>query len=212
MSRKGLSQEWLKGIACAAMLIDHVGAVFLPWIGLRIIGRVAFPIYCFALCEGAAHTRDPKRYGLRLAVGALLAEVPYDFLFYGGWNWAHSSVMVTLLLGLPVALGVKRGRDARWWLLTAAAAALLAEQLGADYGGIGILMMLLFALPGATPIRVLAMALICLAAGEPIQLFALLSLIPIGLYSGEKSTDSKVLQWVFYLFYPAHLLVLLILI
>lgn len=209
MRRNGLSQEWLKGIACAAMLIDHIGVVFLPWVGLRVIGRMAFPIYCFLLCEGAAHTRDPWRYGLRLAVGALLAEAPYDFLFYGDWNWAHSSVMVTLLLGLPAVLCIKRAQRGRWWLL-AAVAALLAELLGADYGGFGILMMLLFALPAATPIRVLAMVLICLAAGEPIQLFALLSLIPIGLYSGKKSTDSKVLQWAFYLFYPAHLLVLLI--
>ena len=59
--RKFLSQEWLKVIACFTMLADHIGAVFFPrlyW--LRIVGRLAFPIYCFLLAEGAAHTGNPK--------------------------------------------------------------------------------------------------------------------------------------------------------
>ena len=45
----------------------------------------------------------------------------------------------------------------------------------------------------------------------PIELFAVLALIPIFLYSGKKSTGSKAVQTVFYLFYPVHLLVLYIL-
>ena len=206
-----MSQEWLKGIACLAMLVDHVGVVLFPWVGLRIIGRLAFPIYCFLLCEGAEHTRDPGHYGLRLAIGAALAELPFDILFHGGWSWGHSNVMVTLLLGLPVAIWFKKGKDARLGLLYTVGAVLMARLLGSDYGGMGILMILLFSLPGTMPVRALSMAVLSLATGEPTQLFALLSLIPIGLYTGEKSTDSKALQWAFYLFYPGHLLALLIL-
>ena len=57
----GLSQEWLKVIACVTMLMDHIGAAFFPWaLWWRIVGRMAFPIYCFLLAEGMARTRDVK--------------------------------------------------------------------------------------------------------------------------------------------------------
>lgn len=62
--RRSLSQESLKLIACVTMLLDHIGAVFLPgyytYYALRILGRLSFPIYCFLLVEGAHHTRNPS--------------------------------------------------------------------------------------------------------------------------------------------------------
>ena len=51
--KRGLSQEGLKLIACVTMLIDHIGAAFVPVLWLRVVGRIAFPIYCFLLAEGA---------------------------------------------------------------------------------------------------------------------------------------------------------------
>ena len=45
----------------------------------------------------------------------------------------------------------------------------------------------------------------------PVQLFGLLALVPISCYSGEKYTRSRLVQWAFYLFYPVHMLVLLLL-
>ena len=52
--KTGLSQEGLKLIACVTMLIDHIGAAFVPsMLWLRVVGRIAFPIYCFLLAEGA---------------------------------------------------------------------------------------------------------------------------------------------------------------
>ena len=83
--KKCLSQEWLKIIACVIMLIDHIGAVLLPqYIWLRYIGRIAFPIYCFLLAEGVHYTKNPQKYGLRLAAGALLSEIPFDLALFGG--------------------------------------------------------------------------------------------------------------------------------
>ena len=53
----GLDGFVLKSIAMVAMLIDHMGAVLFPqYLGMRMIGRIAFPIYCFLLVEGAMHT------------------------------------------------------------------------------------------------------------------------------------------------------------
>ena len=106
-----LNQENLKLIACGTMLIDHFAAVILLsmfphtrnvvelYYILRIIGRLAFPIYCFLLVEGAHYTRNPKKYALRMAIGAVLSEIPYDLAFYGGWTLENQSVMITLLLG-----------------------------------------------------------------------------------------------------------------
>ena len=204
--KKCISQEMLKVIACLSMLIDHIGAALCPWIGFKAVGRLAFPLFCFLLCQGAEHSRNLIRYALRLALGALLAEIPYDLLFYGGIDWTHCNTMVTLLLGLPVAVAIKR--EAKKWLPLGIISVLVAELIGADYGGFGILMVMLFALPAKPEIRLLTMALLCLATGEVIQLFALLSFVPIVLYSGRKATNSTVLQWGFYLFYPAHMMIL----
>ena len=87
MKKSGLSQETLKIIACVTMLIDHVGAtvvesqffvtpfdgIYYLYFAMRIIGRVAFPIYCFLLAEGAHYTHNPRKYALRLFIGALLS-------------------------------------------------------------------------------------------------------------------------------------------
>lgn len=221
MGKKGISQEGLKIIACVTMLLDHTGATILPSMGLRIIGRLAFPIYCFLLAEGVAHTRNPKRYGLRLFIGALLAEIPFDLLFFGRLTLEHQSVMVTLLLGFLMAVWYKkRGK----MLLPFAVCFFAAELLGTDYSGFGVALIALFVLsrgkPRAFLIQLVGMALIMLLMGSyvlsfgavriPIQVFALPAMILIYFYSGEKSTGNVWIQRAFYLFYPVHLTVLLI--
>ena len=219
--KKGIPQEGLKLLACVTMLLDHIGAVFVPGYGLRIVGRLAFPIYCFLLAEGVRHTHNPARYGLRLGSGAALSELPFELLFFGCMTVEHQSVMVTLLLGFL----------ALWWagkmgnyLVPLAVCFVAAEWLGTDYGGWGVAMIVLF---GATEgrrfarlIQTLGLAVICWFIGGmtislglvrmPIEMFAVTAMIPICLYSGRKATRSRAVQWAFYLFYPMHLLVLLL--
>src|SRR5699024_500130 len=95
MKEKGLSQEGLKLLACLTMLLDHIGATLVPGWTLRIIGRLAFPIFCFLLAEGAHYTKNPAKYAFRLAIGAILSEIPFDFALFGGWTWYYQSVMLT---------------------------------------------------------------------------------------------------------------------
>ena len=101
---RGFSAATLKWIAIITMLIDHVGASLLyghaaypaGWLGgtrygwgegiwsrdfymaLRVIGRLAFPIFCFLLIEGLIHTRNRWKYFSRLALFALISEIPFD--------------------------------------------------------------------------------------------------------------------------------------
>lgn len=222
MREKMVSQEGLKIMACVTMLIDHIGAAIVPNMNLRIIGRLAFPIYCFLLVEGIRHTRDVKKYAMRLGIGVLLSEIPFDLLFFGRMTWAYQSVMITLLLGL---IAILWGEKKNYWI-SLAVCFFVAEVLNTDYGGWGVALICLFAVTEGKPhrhlVQLIGMALIfwcmdsyVLTFGTirvPIEFFALLSLIPIWLYSGKKLTCSRVAQWAFYLFYPVHMTVLLLLV
>ena len=221
MKEKLFSQEGLKLMACITMLIDHVGAVLIPNMNLRIIGRLAFPIYCFLLAEGVRRTRNEKNYAIRLLLGAVLAEIPFDLLFYGRITWAHQSVMVTLLLGL---IAVLWGRRKEQYWIPFAVCFFAAELLGTDYGGWGVAMILLFAVTLEQPRRHwlqlggLALIFWCMDSYVltvwgmriPIQFFGLPALIPIWLYSGRKLTRNPAIQRAFYLFYPVHLMLLML--
>lgn len=224
MEKRRLSQEGLKILACAAMLLDHLGASILPWIGLRIVGRLAFPIFCFLLAEGVVYTKSPLRYGMRLFVCMLLSEFPFDLFSSGRFSWAGQSTMATLFLSFLLCRCMQRTPSLLVRLLWILPFSLAAELLRTDYGGFGVMMAALFFLSRDLPMRTAlqAVGLLCLcwclggipvSLGTftiPIELFALAALLPISCYSGEKKCHSRTLQWGFYLFYPAHLAVLAI--
>lgn len=237
MQKRGLSQESLKLIACMTMLVDHLAVIIVMgslysthhgmrleiYETMRLIGRIAFPIYCFLLAEGSAHTHNPVRYGLRLAICALLSELPYDLALWGRITWQHQNVMVTLFLGFCALEVMKRCPNLPLKLLLALPFAALAEFAGGDYGAKGIMLVVLFALTRRIPHRHLAQVLGIWFIFSPnhamflnwtrrfsitTQEWAVLAILPITLYDGRKVTKSKAVQWGFYLFYPAHLLLL----
>ena len=240
MLKRNLSQEGLKAIACVTMLLDHIGAVIVlncfyqatgaakgTWLEiyetLRTIGRLAFPIFCFLLVEGVFYTRNPKKYGLRLLIGAILSEIPYDLAFYGSINWQSQSVMVTLLMGFLMLETMKRMPKLLLKLLLVLPFAFLAERFGTDYGDMGIMVIATFALTRNLKRKHLWQFFLLWFIFSPnhlmmlnwmggiqwtMQELAAFAVVPIALYSGRKATKSRALQWGFYLFYPVHLLIL----
>ena len=205
----------LKLIACLSMFIDHLGAVcFSGMMGFRIIGRLAFPIYCFLLVEGAVHTHDMKKYILRMGIFALISEVPFDLAFYHRLVYTgHQNVFFTLGLGLLAICFLEHLDipDVLYKLLVIIAAGLIAEFFNTDYGFTGIAVICVFYYLREQPQLKYPIAAILLAAMGGVEVYAVLALIPILLYNGQRGRQTKVMQYGFYIFYPAHLLLLAVL-
>lgn len=213
------------------MLIDHTG---LALCGnnqvMRSVGRLAFPVFAFFVAEGIRHTSDVRRYMVRMAVLAVLSEIPFDLAIYGSFcDMQSQNVFFTLLLGLfaVTALSSHRrltsgGEDAgdmsrleyvlgRHRIEAVLFSLLAAELIRSDYGAAGVLVIILFYV--FTPLT--AAGCVCLTALDGLiyfsvfgsrELYALLSIIPIAMYSGERGRAR--LKYAFYLFYPVHLLII----
>ena len=209
----------LKLIACLSMFIDHLGAVcFSGMMGFRIIGRLAFPIYCFLLVEGAVHTRNMKKYILRMGIFALISEVPFDLAFYHRLVYmGHKNVFFTLELGLLAIWFLEHPieqldiPDVLYKLLVIIAAGLTAEFFNTDYGFTGIAVICIFYYLRGQPQLKYPIAAILLAAMGGVEVYAVLALVPILLYNGQRGRQTKVMQYGFYIFYPAHLLLIAVL-
>lgn len=208
----GLNGFTLKCMAMICMLIDHTGAVLFPqYLILRMIGRLAFPIYCFLLVEGAMHTGNIRKYELRLLAFALISEIPFDLAFFGRIYWKHQNVFFTLLFGV-VALDIaKQCKHKLNVILNFAIMILLAELLNTDYGGKGIIFILCYYLLYERKVVKQLMFAIenILLYGVGIQAYASLAAVPMLLYNGKKGPS---LKYFFYVFYPLHLLILYLII
>lgn len=212
-----ISQDGLKLLACLTMLIDHIGAVFFPGVQwMRVIGRISFPLYAFLLSEGVHHTRNSKKYALRLLLIMVISELPYDLLFRGELTWAKNSAMVTLFWGFCIGMCMKKLPS---WskLLAVLPFAFISRYTNGTYGMYGVLMIAMFLLTRELPhkelIQLALMILLSLRmAGFPgkigIQIWAVTAMFPIALYSGQKQNRNPAVQWGFNLFYPLHLAVL----
>ena len=93
----------LKLIAIMAMFIDHLGAAIFPGVmEMRIIGRLAFPIFCYTLAAGCCYTRSMGGYALRLLIAALISQ-PFYVTALNHWN----SDMYALTFQQPVVDAIK---------------------------------------------------------------------------------------------------------
>lgn len=238
--RFAISGSALKIIALICMLTDHVGAVilepyilanevssgflFTAYVIMRfLVGRAAFPIYCFLLVEGFLHTSNASKYAGRLFAFAIISEIPFD-LASGNeiLTFGHQNVYFTLFLGLVALSGYKRiegrystengqGERYGWYLIVMGFTMLIADIGHVDYGSVGILTIsALYFFRGKRKRQFVAGSL-AITAGDMILHGSFLELTaPFGLaltqmYNGQRGISMK---YVFYLFYPLHLLIL----
>jgi len=221
--RVGFSGSTLKILACGSMLIDHTGAAVVRtllrspavsdpalrselgqlYTWMRAVGRLAFPIFCFLLVEGFMHTRNVEKYARRLLLFALLSEFPFDFALKSSWFYpAKQNVYFTLLIGLLVMWGQQIFRDCTVLQALVFMAGLMAGQLlRTDYGYKGVFLIEVLCL-----LRYYRTAqCICGGIAFSYEKWAPLSMIFCWLYNGKRGIR---LKYIFYFFYPAHLLVL----
>jgi len=225
-----MSSFALKLIAVLAMTADHAGALAFPQsVVLRLVGRLSFPIFAFLIAEGFQRTSDRKKYMLRLTIFAFVSEIPFDLAFSKAdtlkerlLDFGNQNIFFTLAAGLLAVWCHEHFEKAgsRPAAYAAAAVCILGSALMvADYSLYGVALIYFIYLfrqkPAALALSVTVVnALICLdavlanGAGEMrsyIQLAAIAAVPFMLLYNGRRGPR---LKYLFYAYYPAHLLVL----
>lgn len=221
VKQNGISSDMLKWIAIITMFIDHIGAAVVEktWVMdepygqmldliLRLIGRIAFPIFCFLMVEGFYHTRSRKKYLRNLFIFALISEIPFEISFLGELVWGLRNVYFTLLLGFVMMMLLEKLREKEvkysivYMILIVAACALAAEILHTDYSASGVLLIFILYKMRADRLAqcVLGGAAMSWEITAPIAFFLLYK------YNGVRR--QKKLKYFFYAFYPLHLLLL----
>ena len=221
-SAGSLTSFSLKVVAIVGMTCNHLSWIFadqLPFPLLCVLegaGGLTFPTMAFLLAEGWRHTSNIGKYEFRLAVFALVSQIPYSLFLDRQCN-----VMVTLFLGLVLLhlLGVMKQR-VLWY---AAVAVGVVASGACDWGFIGVPMILIAAFmptrrqqalcSAALPVAGFGIpAALELAAGNIGALPALLYAVGNGIaglllcaYNGKRG---RPLKWFFYAYYPAHIAVL----
>ncbi|MCD8108866.1 MAG: conjugal transfer protein TraX [Clostridiales bacterium] len=216
----------LKLIAIVTMLIDHIGAVLYPdQMIFRYIGRIAFPVFVFLLVEGFYYTRNIRKYELRLLLFAIISECPFDLAFNDAvLEFQSQNVFFTLFLGLLMLELLKKVQGQHWKsMLILVIFVVAAALLKTDYDAGGILLIYFFFSFRTQPvIKYAALGGISLFIFGPVECWSLLAVIPLLLYNGERGfrrdgklyggraegTGAELIKYLFYVFYPVHLLVL----
>ena len=218
----------LKLIAVISMLFDHTGyLIFGKASFLNYIGRLALPIFAFQIAEGYTHTKNLKKYILRLFIFALISQIPFQIFNTIFFDRFMINVMFTLCFGL-LSITIFDKYNKFLGILITALLAFIAEKLSFDYGAYGVIIILLFFifknnlyLKGATFILATFahyfLAVIpygidtCIRVFttiNPIPIYAIctcVAILPILLYNGKKGRNIK---YFLYLFYPIHLLII----
>lgn len=212
-----LDTNFLKLVAVVCMTFDHMGSNFFPGMPLfRVVGRLAFPLFAYCLVVGCLYTSDVKKYALRLGAFALLCQPIYALVGTQGTEayWEKlvfvPNIFFTLLVGLAAVYGL---REKKWWLT--AAAVLFSAFVNLDYGVYGVILMVLFYLLRnkrwvslAVVAAYLAMDLVNLPRWPYIAALQGFSLLSLPLICAHTNVDLKVNKYVFYAYYPLHLLVI----
>lgn len=229
-------QALIKLVAIVSMIIDHTGVIFFHGVlWFRLLGRIAFPLFCWGIVIGLERTRDWRRYALRLFLSALVSQS--FFMLALTHTWDQFNVLATLLLGLLSIVGIREK-----WCFSHIWAPVLGLIVGAafqmDYGWRGVLLIILmylardtkgglaalmiaFCLYWGSGGTVLPQSMVLFLTGTPLMLFnrsmsALLNIfslqtmaiLSLPLMLINTHSGLRLPKWFSYLVYPGHLLLL----
>ena len=233
--RAGLSGNTLKILAAVSMLLDHIGVLLFPELEiLRILGRMALPIFAFMIAEGCRYTRNKFRYFITVFALAVVCQTVY-FVYNGD---TYMSILVTFSLSILTIYALGACKEV-WFdkessplkkiaflfllVLTVGAVYWLNTVLQIDYGFCGCMLPVFAAIFHPTkkaseaylkrwdkiPIYVASLAVgalpVAISLGS-IQYWSFMAFLPLFLYSGKRGKWR--MKYFFYVFYPLHLLLL----
>ena len=221
MRKLGLSGNQLKIIAMITMTIDHVGMVLFPQhLWMRLIGRLAFPIYAFMIAEGCVHTRSMPRYLGTMAAMAAVWQIINWFML----DSVYQCILVTFSLSIGLIWLLKKAKESgKLWLIALTAVAgcaviwgiteylpkrLSGTDFAVDYGFWGVILPV-WIWVGRNKWQKLLLAaagLVLVAYGNDLQLLALAAVPLLALYNGQRGKWK--MKWTFYFYYPIHLVVI----
>lgn len=219
-----MNSSTLKIFACVVMLIDHIGYIFFPkLIVFRIVGRLAFPLFAYFIAEGYRKSKNLTDYLGRLFLFAFISQLPFMYAFQT--DKSYLNVFFTLAMGLYALYNYDKNQ--KFYLVIIIA--LACQLMNTDYGAYGVLLVFVFnkyhkdfksmAINAVfltvvmqlaegmytyvtTPTAYLYRSLLFTLGIQPL---CMLSLILIKLYNGERGLK---LKYLFYGFYPVHLIAL----
>ncbi len=212
-----LSNNQMKMIALVCMTIDHIGAYILTdWIILRIIGRIAFPIFAYMIAEGCTYTKNRKKYLVIMAVTAFLYQVAY-FVITGS---LAQCILVTFTLSILLIYvtdyaKTKRTPKACTLALVSFIAVFVVAEIvprifvttfSIDYGFWGIVIPVLVYVVEAwrDKLFMFSISLFVLAGiSGGVQWFSLLTIPLIAIYNERRG--KRKMKYFFYAYYPLHL-------
>ncbi|MBN3889364.1 MAG: TraX family protein [Nostoc sp. JL31] len=199
----------IKILAAVFMVMDHVCYLLMPeLVILHLLGRLSFPLFAWLLAEGEKHTRNVHRYGGRLLIAAIISQPIYSIVFQS----LSLNILFTLLLGLVMLRLVKRYPELWQQLIIIGLCAAVAEGLGVEYGTYGIGVIFLMSLMDKLKPKVWLLywcifhffILVILSMLNIFQGWAILAGFIVFQFNGQQGSRAR---W-FYLFYPAHLIIL----
>lgn len=214
---KFLTGNALKILAAIFMTIDHIGVILFPRVlFLRIIGRLAMPIYAFMIAEGCKYTRNKHKYfGMVFGLGAVCQAVYY--LFDGS---LYFSILITFSLSILMIYALQNWKEKKTALsglvfgTSVAAVYVLNQVLTIDYGFWGCMLPVFAAALHGTdwddvPMNtaMLGIGLIFLSLSLDLLQFCCLMALPL-LYAYNGRRGKLNLKYFFYIFYPTHLVIL----
>ena len=222
----GLSGNMLKIIAAISMAIDHIGVILFPDIMLlRIIGRLAFPIFAFMIAEGCRYTKNRLRYFSVLALFAVVFQVFYTLFTQDMYLniFFTLSFAVLIIYGLQFLSSAIQGRSVIKIIFSATALVIIiacvyiaGQYFLIDYGFWGCMFPAFsYVVPACKSLYVKLLRAALFAVGMfpligsveiPVQAYEFFALIPLLLYNGKRGRYN--MKYFFYLFYPLHIVII----
>jgi hypothetical protein len=184
---------------------------------IEIVSWAAIPLYAWLLCAGMTHSRNLRRYGLRLAVLAVVSEVPYDLATSGrAWDLSSQNPVFALLVCLVVLsalIAIRRRGGSTMVLLSVVVIAaglvwLVFFNIGLRLGLMptGVLLLGFCLIFFYLAERVNLMMMVAAVLGALAVVAPAFGLVILHFRNEQSGLRSPVQRWVFYAMYPVVLL------